>query len=1206
MRAFLQRWLLRISLLISGLVLAGGFIATVFITLALHHPNLHNLFWPSLQNWTQGQVSIQHSQGTLGQGLSIQHIHINTADIELQIENLHWQWQLKSLLTGQLKLTQLDADKTQLRIKNTSDNTTSQQPNLTPFAMFNHLSFGLQIDQLQFKELTVHQPNYEDLHFNTIQAALTWRTSQLDIKHFNVRHGAYHLSTTGQVKILSDRAFSGQLKSQLRGLMGEVSLNTDWYGNLENLQFNTQFNTPFVLNAEHQLTRQPYGFSLHSQWLTSENQFTNESTFYLLNGQSQLDWIDQKLQFKATVQTQLNQGSTSQHNLSLQIHDMANLVFDWQIDSKQAGNIRLNGKGNLAQKISTIQLITQALQLKEFSDYDGILDTALTWTLTDLTNWQSSLQIERFDLQGLPQPLSIQGQVQSKLHNDDAQISLEATSLKLNYGDYKGDLSAKFLTDQALSTFNLPQAEFNLGQNRINLSAKFSEYFQLNASANLLNLQQLWPRLAGKAQLNLLLHGADFNHAQTNLKMTGQQLRFDDLTLQKLTFNANTSLDQLASTQFNLHLDELTLDNADQSTPNTLFALNQLQVNRQPHNQGLRTELQLQHPQFSLRAQADEVGPFLKGRQISVNWLDIQNRHTGTWQLTAPWLIDWQPPNQITSNQACLDSWQHQHAKLCLQAFENQRLAWSMQAWPIFSWLTPFLPQSIRLNGLINGNGALIWQANWQFQQLFNSPQLDAIVQQQGYEWPIQINNWQVGINANKSEFNLIHEAKVNQDGHLQAHLKLTPNQTWSDADIDGHISFGLNQLPLSEQAQELIKSHHSELLIYSALSGRVNDLQHDTRANFDALFDLPLIGLEKQQIQLKAQLNEQQIKAHGLWKQNSKQQAQLALDLLHLQQQPQLSVQLKTDYINLLNTPFARLNSAADINLIYQQQQLILTGEMQFQDSYFNLETIPLTERSQLSHDEVIMDRQNQPVIEPPTLEMGLNLSVHLAEQVKIKVRDAEAYLGGELRLEKSPSKPDMSGFGQVSLSNGQLQLDARNRIEIDPTFFNFNGSLSNPTLNVNLSRQVLQTQARLNITGTATQPQFVFYSTPHLSQGQIINLLIFGRAADLDQEPNYQSQVVSAFYKLGIQNNTPLLNQLTETLGIEDVYFDIRDQQTSNLIVGRALTDKLYIRYAMGLGGQQNKAVQMFYQLTPNWFIESQSGDQSRSLDLIFRKER
>jgi translocation and assembly module TamB len=149
-------------------------------------------------------------------------------------------------------------------------------------------------------------------------------------------------------------------------------------------------------------------------------------------------------------------------------------------------------------------------------------------------------------------------------------------------------------------------------------------------------------------------------------------------------------------------------------------------------------------------------------------------------------------------------------------------------------------------------------------------------------------------------------------------------------------------------------------------------------------------------------------------------------------------------------------------------------------------------------------------------------------------------------------------------------------------------------------------QTTARLNITGNATQPQFVFYSTPALSQGRIINLMVFGRAGDMSNEPNYQSQVLSAFYKLGIQNNTPVLNTLTSTLGIQDVYLDVQGQQVSSLLVGRALTDKLYVRYAKDLTGQQNNAVQFFYQLTQRWLLKTNSGDNNSSVDLIYRLER
>jgi translocation and assembly module TamB len=119
-------------------------------------------------------------------------------------------------------------------------------------------------------------------------------------------------------------------------------------------------------------------------------------------------------------------------------------------------------------------------------------------------------------------------------------------------------------------------------------------------------------------------------------------------------------------------------------------------------------------------------------------------------------------------------------------------------------------------------------------------------------------------------------------------------------------------------------------------------------------------------------------------------------------------------------------------------------------------------------------------------------------------------------------------------------------------------------------------------------------------------VNLLIFGRAGDLQNEPNYESQMLTALYKLGLQNNLPILSDLTQTLGIEDIYFDVQDREVNNLMLGRAINDQIYINYAYNLSGIGQNAVQVFFNLTPNWLIKSESGETSNAIDLIYRLER
>jgi translocation and assembly module TamB len=283
------------------------------------------------------------------------------------------------------------------------------------------------------------------------------------------------------------------------------------------------------------------------------------------------------------------------------------------------------------------------------------------------------------------------------------------------------------------------------------------------------------------------------------------------------------------------------------------------------------------------------------------------------------------------------------------------------------------------------------------------------------------------------------------------------------------------------------------------------------------------------------------------------------------------------------------------------------IQGKIQLHDSTVNLDDMPLHQGTSTSDDEIIMNEQGQPISkEKAVSNLSYDVKIGFADKVQVNVQNSELFLGGELQLVQTTENPEMQAFGKVKLRKGHINLDSSNQIQIDESSFIFSGVIANPALDVNLYRVVDQTTARLNITGNASQPQFVFYSKPALSQGRIINLLVFGRSGDMSKEPNYESQVLSAFYKLGIQNNTPVLNTLTSSLGIQDVYFDVQGQKVSSLLVGRALTDKLYIRYAKDLTGQQNNAVQLFYQLTNKWLLKTNSGNENSSVDVIYRIER
>ncbi|HHT00014.1 MAG TPA: translocation/assembly module TamB, partial [Thiomicrospira sp.] len=617
-------------------------------------------------------------------------------------------------------------------------------------------------------------------------------------------------------------------------------------------------------------------------------------------------------------------------------------------------------------------------------------------------------------------------------------------------------------------------------------------------------------------------------------------------------------------------------------------------------------------PELNLHVEFSETKPNLKQANIALTRFDITQPNTGNWQLVQSSKLSWQPPLNIQTKDLCLQSVENTEAKICLQA-QNTQANWSMKELPIFDWFEPWLGEKLSLKGQLNGEGSANWKKALTLKQTLLMPKIDVIVTEQGYKVPFMVKDWQTDIQITPSKANLKSMAKINETGRLNVDIqaKNRRNQAWSNAKLNGKVDLDINEWPLKGRITELVNFNKTKLNIQSTLSGAVGKPKYSTLADINLNLNLPLLGLDNQAIQLQAQLTPKEVDAKGLWKQQEGQQnerqADLIVKLTDLQTQPKLLASFDTTSIELLKTPFAHLKTSSDMTVTLADGKTHIQGKIQLHDSTLNLDDMPLHQGTSTSDDEIIMNEQGQPISkEKAVSNLSYDVKIGFADKVQVNVQNSELFLGGELQLVQTTEAPEMQAFGKVKLRKGYINLDSRNQIQIDESSFLFNGVIANPTLDVNLYRVVDQTTARLNITGNASQPQFVFYSTPALSQGRIINLMVFGRSGDMSKEPNYESQVLSAFYKLGIQNNTPVLNTLTSSLGIQDVYFDVQGQKVSSLLVGRALTDKLYVRYAKDLTGQQNNAVQLFYQLTNKWLLKTNSGNENSSVDIIYRLER
>lgn len=1252
--AVTAKWLAILLLTLISLALWFVIIGLVYIG---NHPSLHNQLWPHVAKWTDNAVTIERSEGRLYRGLTLHQVNIHLDDSKISIETLNWRWNLAALFSGEIYLNDLALRHAHIQLADTQaseSHTDAEAMLIAPFAPLFNYAIKLRIDRLVLQDIHLQQGDSHH-QLEQLNAAASWRNQTLKLKRLQLQALGYQIDSQGQMHFTSEQNMNGQLTSQVKTplqfpaeLNNHIESKLNWQLELSPsqtaLDLDLDLTQPIRLSSQHRLRQHHDHWQLKSQWQNVLAELASH-TLQITSLNSQLDYHPdeaQKLQLEWQA-LQFDDWLIARNHLDISHHQQT-LHFSQHTDLEGDGQLYL--KGEVQLETLHIELDAQIEQLQ--AEYFGVeqpltLNSAFTWTLDNLDSRRSKLQLKHVQLQhkqtelNAQNELNLKGQISTHFDPEQQHYQLQS-ELDIDFAAHQGQAKLQAHLTPRLESGHIIQAQAEVADNTFQLTGHWGASTALSLSAQLKHIEQLYPALSGQAQLQLDLDGdtqtlfssLDRHSEQDNalqlpplnmqLELKAEQLAFADFELAELQLQAHNQLNHYLSTEWRLHARGL------QQQQQTL--LDQLHWSRQAEAEHLQQKLQVEHPQLSLNMALTEHNIALDQAEVEIYQLNITPPYTDLWQLEQPWRLNWHGADHISSERACLMN-TPSAAQLCLQA-SSQQLDWQLKDWPLVDWLSDFAIEDLQIHTLVGGQGRAQWsndektEPKWSLTQTLHSELIQIRTQQQGYDIPLDVHDFNLQLYADPQQLHLHQSSRIDQTGStlIEAHLThadLLAN--WQQAELDAQIDIKLNEWPEIAELDSLFAIHNKQLHLHSHISGQIEAPVHQTQAELDVQFDASLIGLEQQHLQLHLDLSETEIQAQGYLHQpasdpdtdgttqnaaSAGDKAELNISAYQLNENPRIEARLSGDSLKLLHTPFAQVFAAPQLDFKWQDQQWTLKGDVTIQNSDIDLAAMPLQDRTTISKDEVLLDMEGEPIQLESTQGQGhIDITLHFGDQVNVVLRDAQVELEGALRLVQK-NDDELKAFGTVGFKRGHVMLDARNLINIDASSFYFSGLVNNPILDVNLSRQVEQTLARLNITGTASQPRFVFYSTPPMSQARVINLFIFGRTVDSDQEPNYQSQVISALYKLGLQNNTPGLSQLTHTLGIEDVYFDIRDEQTSNLILGRALTEDIYIRYIMGLGAEQSDAIQVRLRLSPIWFIESHNSDEASSVDLIFRRER
>lgn len=269
------------------------------------------------------------------------------------------------------------------------------------------------------------------------------------------------------------------------------------------------------------------------------------------------------------------------------------------------------------------------------------------------------------------------------------------------------------------------------------------------------------------------------------------------------------------------------------------------------------------------------------------------------------------------------------------------------------------------------------------------------------------------------------------------------------------------------------------------------------------------------------------------------------------------------------------------------------------------------------LSSDVIVIDRR---LTSTAAALLAQSIPWHIALDVGADIGEAVSFRGFGVVLPLAGALHLHQNGGTVVHAQGLVQVAQRKQVDIfgQPMRLNyaqvrFDGEVTAPSLSIEAVREIEGQTIGVGVSGSAQSPQITVFNDGGLSESQAMNALVTGSlttptlGAGVSQE-GFRTQVnnhlAAAGLSLGLSGTRDFTNELGQAFGLQSLTLDAKGGPTdANLAITGYVTPDLYVRYGVGVFGDQNQW-QARYQLTHNLYIEGASGLE-RAVDMVYRFE-
>lgn len=811
------------------------------------------------------------------------------------------------------------------------------------------------------------------------------------------------------------------------------------------------------------------------------------------------------------------------------------------------------------------------------------------------------------------------GSLTSRIDGSELSIAIDQLVGQLN--DYPLDATGQ-VTQQG-KDWVVKQGNVRAGSNALQLSGKVTEPIDVQWRIDAKQLAQVMPGLAGTIQGQGTVKGS-WTLPQVQGQIKGSQLRYQDLSIESLTADIGQSGGQYRA--------NATLKGVRQGEQLISQAVLEAQGTADNH----KVRLSAVHKEGKVDLSA--VGRWQNNTWTgTIQSADLRDTPAGNWRITRPVNVQI-GKGQWASGEICLSNGQ---GNLCAQpALSSAGIAASgrIQNMPLVM-LKPWLPETIKLAGVVEGSYQVVWrngqgsgQANLRFPD--NTLQ---VRQANGQFEQYTYRDAQVVVTLVGKTISLQGQTQVDQYGAVK---------------LDGRIELVEKG---EHRIQALISADSPNIAWLESMTPDLGDIKGQLQINVEVVGALskPAIrgtarlqngqaylaetGALLQDINLTLQTVDAQnaIISGSLRAGSGVLQAKGTMQFANL---PKWSadVQLQGERLLLMDTheiqawasPNLRVTAVPGVvniqGSVFIPEMVVSLRELASSASVRSDDVVIVGRRAQVSrsNDVVIVGKRGQQRTTAYQRTQGGNLTgagrpnlqakdepltinpdviIELGDKAVFSGFGLDAKMQGRLRIART--RQDIIGIGSLSIVNGIYKAYGQN-LKIERGRLIFNGNLENPGLDVQAVRVVEDGDIKVGITlnGTVRRPESTLFSSPIQTQSDTLSYLLTGHPASTLSGSDTDI-LRQAIMNLGITGGESIANQLGVALGLDEVGINAKgtDYRQSELLLGKRLGPRLYVKYIVGVFDSLQR-VAITYQINKRLQLEAQSG-KKQGVDFIYK---